>query len=380
MTTLADNRQQITKGNHAAGVHSSAVPLYQPALDSGGSNVKRMLHVRKLAASLLATLVMLGCGGVPNASVPFTAPVTTPPAPTVNPSVVARNIYVIDLGHSTVDVFAANLNGTAAPTASYAVDASAVTGDTAGNLYAAGFGTGSATVQVFAADSMSPSRSITVPNTLDPADNQILTMTADKAGNLYVAFRNVIYVFSPTATGAATPSRTLAGPLTTLSINITQMAVDSQGNLYVAEAATYPATQVVEFAPGATGNVAPQVVTAPTYFPTGVAVDSKDNFYISQGLGSCGGCGTYSPAIVEFPKGSIAGATPLRTIAGDKVGILIYANNLAIDAAGNIFLDVVLNGNSDFLVFAPGANGNVAPSSVLVPSQGSTTDSQFFLR
>ena len=72
---------------------------------------------RLLAAVLAAAVFLVGCAGAPS-SINFFGPLppVTPPAPTINTAVTAKNIYSIDLGNQSVDVYAANLNGIASPT------------------------------------------------------------------------------------------------------------------------------------------------------------------------------------------------------------------------------------------------------------------------
>ena len=341
-------------------------------------------HSVILFAAFSPVLPLSGCGGGLPATIPISGPVTpvVPPAPTINHAVTAAEIYSIDLGSESVDVYAANLNGTASPSSSYLIGgALTVTGDAAGNLY---FGTSTSTattIQVYQASSTTKSRSITVAMAAVNAP-QISTLAVDSEGNLYVAISGSINVYSPTATGVATPIRTIAGSLTTLfaSTPVTQMAFDANDDLFVAMGAGYKGSQVVDFAAKTNGNVAPTIITSADYYPSGVAIDSAGSIYISQSGSSSSFNGTYLPAIYVFPKGSVSGATPTRSITGLNTGFATYVDELFVDSSGNIFVGAVLDGQTDFLVFSATANGNVAPSSVLTRGKGSTTDSQFFVR
>jgi hypothetical protein len=291
----------------------------------------------------------------------------------------------MDLTQSTVDVYQANINGKASPSSSYPVRASAITGDSLGNIYIAELSTPTATVQVFASGSATASSTLTVSNTLDATQNQILTMTVDHSDFLYVAFANVIYVYAPEATGNAAPVRTITSPPSSKTgFTPSQMAVDSAGDLFVAQSvapSTVVTYQLVEYPPMANGSASPVVLAAtPAYGPTGVAIDSSDNIYISQGAPYCGApCGTYTAGIVEFAKGATAGATPMRFITGGNTGFGVYASNTFVDAAGNIFVQLTQNGQENFEVFSATENGNVAPASVLLRSVGATTDSQSYI-
>jgi hypothetical protein len=303
----------------------------------------------------------------------------TPAAPTINSAVTAKNIYSIDLSSQTVDVYAANLNGTGSPSSSFAASALAVTGDSAGNIYLGIYSSTLAAVQVYAPGSAVATRSITVATATTNAP-QITTLAVDSIGNLYVAISNSIYVYGATATGSATPIRTIAGPLTSLTSSVTQMAFDSADNLFVAIGGGYKGSEILEFLDGASGNVAPKLITSADYFPSGVALDAADNIYIVQGSAPSSYNGTYTPAIYMFPKGSVAGATPSRTISGSNIGIAVYTTEIFVDSGGNIFVGAVLNGQTDFLVYSATANGNAAPASQLIRSKGSTTDAQFFVK
>jgi hypothetical protein len=330
---------------------------------------------------LLAPTLLLGCGGFP-ATIPISGPATpsSPSAPTINNGVTAKNIYSIDLGNQTVDVYAADLNGTASPTSSYTGSARAVTGDSAGNIYIGTYSSTLAAVQVYAPGASISTRSITVATAATNAP-QVTTLASDSTGNLYVAISNSIYVYGPNAAGNATPIRTISGTLTSLTASVSEMAFDSSDNLFVVTDPNQNGPEVIEFAAGASGNVAPTVITSSVdYFPTGVALDAANNIYIVQSNSPSAGSSTHSPAIYVFPKGSVAGASPSRIISGSNIGISLYTSEIFVDSGGNIFVGAVLNGQTDFLVYSATANGNAAPASQLIRSKGSSIDEQFFVK
>ena len=325
---------------------------------------------------ILAGAALSGCGGAGNTKLTIPPPVT-PPAPTVNPAVTATSIYSIDLAAQSVDVYAANLNGTASPSTSYPGGALAVTGDSAGNLYIGTYSSTTAAIEVYPAKSMTPSRSITVATATVNAP-QITTLAVDSVGNVYAAVQGTIYVYGPTASGMAVPIRTITGALTLLS-SIEQMAFDAENNLFVANQVGVGG-QVIEFAAGATGNVAPTVVISGDYNPAGVALDPAGNIYICQGNPFNPSQGSYTAGVYVFAKGSVAGAKPTRVITGNNVGIVLYTNEIFLDSAGNIFVGITANGQNDYNVYSATATGNAAPSSTLIRAKGSTTDFQFYVR
>jgi hypothetical protein len=333
-----------------------------------------------LGAVLAAPVLFVGCGGGPSTIGFFsTLPPVTPIPQTINSAVTAKNIYSIDVENQAVDVYAANLGGTASPTSSYAGGALAVTGDSSGNIYIGLYSPTTAAVAVYAPGAATASRTITVATAVVNAP-QIKTLAVDSVGNLYVAISGSIVVYGPGATGNATPIGTIAGALTMLTPLVTQMAFDASNNLFVATGGGYSGSQVIEFAAGASGNIAPTVITSASYFPTGVTLDAAGNIYIVQGSSASSGNGSYLPAINVFPKGSVAGATPSRTISGSNIGIAIYTSQIFVDSGGNIFVGASLNAQWDFLVYAATASGNVGPASTLVRSEGYATDTQFYVR
>jgi hypothetical protein len=154
---------------------------------------------------------------------------------------------------------------------------------------------------------------------VDASDNLYVQNTADSS----------IAVFGPTATGNAIPSRTIAGPLAGLTSDeqIVGVTTDSTGNLYVLCNCLQAGTNktelgVFEFGPTANGNVSPirYVTTAgmnSTNYPgTGVAVDSTGTIYVSGGT-----------AIFEFSATASGDVMPTNTVVigyGSPIGIAVH--------------------------------------------------------
>ena len=294
----------------------------------------------------------------------------------------AKNAYVCDPLNETIDVYAANINGLAALAGSYPVSSAsqAVAGvalDGAGNIYVAqNEGPSNSVVAVYAPGSSTPSRTIIMPSGSTIIGGYAFggPMTVDSAGDVYIATssgatttNDSIYVFGPTATGAATPVRTIYGSLTQIQ-NPTQFALDAAGDLYAVMANSDILPPILVMYPaGSSGNLAPTLITSSQYTPDAVALDAAGNIYITSG-----GTATQvlATGIYEFAAGSTAGAAPIRSIIGTNVQ-LNYGNFLQVDTAGNIFVSGYFgissyeSGESIF-VYGATAAGNVAPASTLI--------------
>ena len=187
-------------------------------------------------------------------------------------------------------------------------------------------------------------------------------------GNNGSANDNVL-VFPVASSGNATPTSSIGGSNTNLALS-EGIALDASGRIYVANA--YPANVDI-FAAGSNGNVAPvaTITNAGSAFETlGVAVDKAGNIYVTnQGGGTHGN-------VTVYAAGASGVATPTETIVGANT-LLNGPQGIAIGANGNIY---VTNGSasgfsgSTVLVFAPGANGNVAPIATIT-SAGYTATS-----
>lgn len=247
-----------------------------------------------------------------------------------------------------------------------------------------------------------PSVTISGGNTLLSIPSGVGT---DGLGNIYVADRgaNDLLEFGPTSTGDTTPSNevSLQGEWT---FGPAQIAVTSGGgvvlvgvsngggspsNLYVTQGtgifgAYSGTTQTLGVAIDSCGEVTsvtgkaitPNVFLAfPTICsiytgspapgacacnsPTSLAFDSSNDLYVADTNGS----------IYEYPSGANGNAfgSPERTISGGSTG-LVSPVGLAIDAAGTIY--AVNPGRTTVTEYAPGSNGNVAPSATLSVTTG----------
>ena len=189
-------------------------------------------------------------------------------------------------------------------------------------------------------------------------------IAVDPTGQVYVVLVSAngttadIAVYSSTASGAATPVRTIN---TQLVSKVYQLAVDSSNNLYAAGVAS-PDNGVngviAVFGPTATGSATPIIqITGTNVGPLnslGVAVDSSGHIYAVDS--------TNNGTIYEFAAGANGTPTPLKTItvpASTGLGSLL---DLAVDPVGNVFVEG--GGTVGIARYASNATGAEAPLNV----------------
>lgn len=174
------------------------------------------------------------------------------------------------------------------------------------------------------------------------------SLALDRQGYLYVVNRDPdrITVFAPGASGNARPVRTLVGAATGLD-GISDVAVDADGTLYVTNA---EATPVTVYRPGARGNVAPwRKITSSEgnlYAPRGLTVAPNGRLYVL----------TDDDRILAFPKQANGDLLPILTISGPDSAL--YPISIDADSASRLYV-------TDFLadrvsVFGPN-HGRYAP-------------------
>jgi hypothetical protein len=136
------------------------------------------------------------------------------------------------------------------------------------------------------------------------------------------------------------------------------LALATNGTIY---AANENNNTVSGFSAGSSGNVKPAIVVggSNTGITTviGIAIDSSDALYVAN----CGDCFSFSgktPSINVFAPGANGNVAPRQTIAGPNTE-LQTPFSVAVDSAGNILVaDYTAQA---ILIFSKTANGNVAP-------------------
>ena len=130
-------------------------------------------------------------------------------------------------------------------------------------------------------------------------------VVADATGKMYVADTNLL-AFAPGAMGNVAPVQVITGASTML-MRPAELAFDGSGDVVAPDAV---ALALLAFAPGATGNVAPaySIAGAATLLsnPRGVTLDAAGNFYIVQ----------QSNVVDVYAAGSIGNTAPIRQIVG----------------------------------------------------------------
>ncbi len=307
------------------------------------------------AVSML--LLAVGCGSSPSSPV----------------SNHATNIDVVQNGTATgnsVLELPASGQGSVTPTNSVTMPSQtsyqAVAVDTSGNLYVSAT---EVTAPPFlyeilvyapaATGSATPTRTITGLAT------QATSIAVDATGALYTLTGSstqsgtTISVYAPGATGNATPVRQISGSLTQLD-SASAIAVDAAQNIYVANSA---ANDVLVFNSTATGNVAPTSVLSGTSTqignPTGIAVDSAGDIYVTSF-----NTPSNSSLLLEFAPGATGNVAPIKTLTSLTSDTLY---GLAVDSADYRFVVASVPPRSQLQVnvFPPTAAAASAPAQTI---------------
>ena len=141
--------------------------------------------------------------------------------------------------------------------------------------------------------------------------------------------------------------------------------------------------QILAFQTGVSGNLTPvKTMSGPQTllnYPAHLAFDSPGNLYVANGgLPNA----TVTLSITVYAKGSNGNATPVRVIEGANTGFnnARTLDGLAVDRSGYTYVSertgsatctsstCVVNSNDTIAIFAPSANGNVAPTRTFTSS------------
>ena len=160
------------------------------------------------------------------------------------------------------------------------------------------------------------------------------------------------------------PLRVVGGPSTGLGAP-QGVTYDNAGIMYVAGSSMasmagfdpHNGANVIPCPGAVTSNEAPDFSNGALVHGFGNAPDPAGN--ITVACQTCAGVGNLLDAVETFAPGTVpAGGALLRQVSG-ALTLLAQPFGIAYDSAGNLY--VANSGNSTITVYAPGANGNVAP-------------------
>jgi hypothetical protein len=220
--------------------------------------------------------------------------------------------------------------------------------DTAGNLYVSASSTTSPPLYEILVYAPGVTNSATPTNSITGLSAPASSIAVDATGAVYALTGDSISVFAPAANGEATPSRHISGSLTQLnsgsltqlnSSSLTQLnspsaiAVDAAHNIYVANT---NGNDVLVFSSTATGNVAPTSILAGTSTqisaPTGVAVDSVGDIFVASYNQP-----SKTSLALEFAPGATGNVAPtanLTSLTSDTI------TGMTVDSADFLFIEV----------------------------------------
>lgn len=194
-------------------------------------------------------------------------------------------------------------------------------------------------------------------------------IATDVFGNIYVAnaTANSVTIYSSSAIGNAVPMATISGALTTLN-NPGSIAVDENGVIYVANGAGSGTPSILEFAP--VNNVTPNGNIAPTTVISGsntalannnaLAVDASSDLYVAPTISPQ--LSANPPQILIFAPGASGNVAPSKTIGGSSTAIF-EPEAIALDATGNIYVGDQMA--ASVATYPAGSQGNIAPSALI---------------
>lgn len=172
------------------------------------------------------------------------------------------------------------------------------------------------------------------------------------------------------STGSAAPIRKIAGPATGLFLP-SQITFDRDGDYIVSDQCTPPKClsegfngEILTFNKNADGNVSPLRVLAGAKTqlagPDRIAFDPIHRMIYAANL--------FASTVTAYPAGSSGNVAPTIFIHGKQTQ-LFNPDAIAIDKAGYLYVGneplVPAFPPASILVFAPGANGNVAPIQII---------------
>ena len=179
------------------------------------------------------------------------------------------------------------------------------------------------------------------------------------------------FLFGAAAVAACSSSGSSAAPAPAASGTPSQLVYVSSTN--------GTAMQVSAFPTGAGGNIAPVKTIGGSQTqlddPQSIVFDAAGNLYVVNAGANPGTSGMLDPSITVYAKGSSGNVAPTRVIQGSNTGFASASGlgGLAVDAAGELYVPehngseactpngCTVDAGDTIAIFAPNANGNVAP-------------------
>lgn len=175
------------------------------------------------------------------------------------------------------------------------------------------------------------------------------------------------------------------GGLSTIG-SASAIAVDSMGNLYVVNQGSMGGQPLLVFGPAATGNVAPirslggALTGLSADSVVGATTDTAGNLYVTvEAVSGTGPVPVFSGSILEFAAGATGNVAPIRTISGTST-LLHAVSGIQVDSAGNIYvLSATPSPTSTsiaptILKFSATASGNAPPTSTFTSTAWTNPD------
>lgn len=191
-----------------------------------------------------------------------------------------------------------------------------------------------------------------------------------------------ILQFPRSGTGTVTPTATIIG---SSGVQLDALAIDQGGRLYAmggtysaaCGSAAYSGVEIIVYAPGATGKATPARTIAGSatglpssctaYLYDAIDVDNAGNIYVPEGVAvGSGPGGLVYPGILVFAPTANGNVAPLKSIAGPSTTIEAPNYQIAVDSAGTIYVaNFSPNGPGYVTIFNSSATGDAAPTGTL---------------
>jgi len=187
-------------------------------------------------------------------------------------------------------------------------------------------------------------------------------LAQDRGGRLYVTNARSaspsITVYPAGANGDVAPIQTIAGSETGLSVP-KGIAIQRDREIYVVDGYG-DRSRIAIFAAGSNGNVPPlRTISGPHTgldHPEGIAIDTNGYIYVTNRPRN-------DNSVKVYPPGASGDTAPVRTVRGPHTRLENFVHGIGLDTAGRIYVAIstVSVAKGEVLVFATGANGDVAP-------------------